>query len=149
MLDNIVHDLRHAPERLNARRQDLTRRLRTQVRTLRGDGEERIWTLQTRTLERVGDWLHRNQDTPVVARVAPRAEELVRDRLDTITRPPVPGFEDLNAKDAIRALRGLDRVDLLKVERFERANRNRKTVLEAIEAETHRARQEEAGDLTP
>ena len=47
---------------------------------------------------------------------------------------PVVDYADLNAKKAMAAIKDLGRVDLLRVRRFEAENKNRKTVLDAIDA---------------
>ena len=47
---------------------------------------------------------------------------------------PIKGYADLTAADIVAATRGLTQKELARVYKFERANENRSTVLEAVEA---------------
>jgi uncharacterized protein YjbJ (UPF0337 family) len=47
---------------------------------------------------------------------------------------PLPGYDDLNADEAIARLDGLSDPELDEVEAYERRNQNRKTVLDAIDS---------------
>jgi len=48
---------------------------------------------------------------------------------------PIAGFDDLNAKEAIKAISALEyEEDLLEVKAYEEAHKNRKTVVAEIEA---------------
>ena len=47
---------------------------------------------------------------------------------------PLPGYDELNADEAIAQLDGLSDPELAKVEAYERHNQNRKTVLDAVES---------------
>ena len=46
---------------------------------------------------------------------------------------PVAGYEELDAREATRRLADLSPAELRRVRDFERAHRNRKTVLRAVE----------------
>ncbi len=79
-----------------------------------------------------------------VSELASQVEELRRevDELRAGQEPvpgpealPVAGYDELNARDAIRALEGLSRDDVEAVRRHEQANKGRKTVLEAANRE--------------
>lgn len=140
MFQRIVKDikstpnrLREAPQKLTARRHELVRNLRNQAQRVRGDGQEAIWNFQTQTLERVDALLDRAGDVPGVSRVVESAERVVEQRLATVTAVPVDSYETMNVKQVCRAIRSLDRVALLKIRRFEELNKNRKTVLDAVE----------------
>lgn len=50
-------------------------------------------------------------------------------------RLPVDNYENLSAEEAAESVKGLDRDGLEQIRRFEQANRNRKTVLQAIDAQ--------------
>lgn len=66
-----------------------------------------------------------------------RANQKVREaeRLEHGGGPaPIPGYDDLNADEAIRELDGLSHPELAEVETYERRNQNRKTVLDAVES---------------
>ena len=115
-------------ERLNA----LVERLRRQVMAMRNSGQERVWNFETTALEAIEGMLAKGDDTPI-EKLTSSLEDLVTRRLDTVTAPRIENYDALNAKDSIRALRGLDWLDLLKVARYEELTRNRKTVLQAVE----------------
>ncbi len=66
-----------------------------------------------------------------------RADEKAREaeRLEHGDGPePIPGYDDLNADEAIRSLDGLSEPELAEVETYERRNQDRKTVLDAIDS---------------
>jgi len=160
MLDKIVDPLRKAPERIKdalenapdrlreeldpermrARRRQVRERVEERLHEWKEEGQEKAWTAETRMLEQAGRVIDRASGLPVVSRMAPGAGRLVQERLDAVTRPPVPDFDDLNARNATQAVRGLSRVDLQKLLRYEKAHKDRKTVREAIEAELRRSR---------
>lgn len=147
MLEAVTEAVRSAPERLRQapeRLKDAPERLRTrgeQVRTelqgrakrLESEGRERLWRGQIKTLERAEELLEKAEELPVISSVADNAERLVHSRLELVTAIPVEGYEDLNAKSAIAAVKELDRVGVLCVQRWELANKNRKTVLAAVD----------------
>ena len=142
MITRWIEDLKNTPsrlgerrEKLSARRRELTTKARTQLRTAAGDGQERLWTLGTSALERADSALERTSDVPVVGMISKGAHKLVSGRLDALTALPVNGYDGLNARQAIAAIRDIDgRIALANVRRHEQQNKNRKTVLRAIEA---------------
>lgn len=138
MLDRLITDIKTAPDAIRARRSTLRHR----VHVLRGEGQERIWTLETNTLSRAEDLLERAEALPVVSRVTTPVERALHRRLEDLTAPPIPDYDTLNAKKAARAVRGLDRVDLAKVRYREQATKNRKTVLDAVSRELDKLREE-------
>jgi hypothetical protein len=103
--------------------------LRTRVRKVRNDGGDRLWELGTVTFEQLDQWLDARERLPV----GPIAR-LVERRLAALTEVPVDGWDELNAKQAVAAVRELDRTGLRKARRREATTKNRKTVLAAIEA---------------
>jgi len=145
-LKDVPDRLRAAPEKLQARSAEVGRKLKSGVLDLRDETEERAWELQKRALETAGDLLERVAEVPVVSSVAPRVEGVVQDRLEHITRPPIDDYDDLNVKAVRVAMSGLDRIDLLKVARYEEAHKARKTVLRDVEAELKRRRVEAEAD---
>ena len=139
--------LKEVTEKLLARREEVSDRLTTRVKHLREGGEERLWELEQGALERGGDLLERVQDVPVVSRVVPTADEKRKQWLEAITTPPIADYDALNAKNAANAVRGLSRMDLLKVRRYEAAHKDRKTVYGAVDKELEKlSRQEEPLD---
>ena len=125
--------LRAAPARLRERRSTLQEDLQVRARKLETQGREGLWRAQTRTLERAEELLEKAEELPVVKLVAEPAERLVQGRLDHVTAVPVEGYAELNARNAVKALAELDHVGLLCVRRWEKANKDRKTVLTAID----------------
>jgi len=124
--------LRAAPARLLERRASMQQDLQVRARKLETQGREGLWRAQTRTLERAEELLEKADELPVVKLVAEPAERLVAKRLDLVTAVPVEGYAELNARNAVKALADLDRVGLLCVQRWESANKGRKTVLDSI-----------------
>ncbi len=94
----------------------------------RNEGQVRLWTLQTRGLERARTAL---DDAPDV--LAGPLRTRLEGRLQAVTAPPVDGYADMNVKQAGAAIATLDLVDLERIARFERATKDRKTVYAAIE----------------
>ena len=147
MLTTLIDEIKAAPERLRttpkrlrAKRVDWVRTARHRAHLARGEGQERLWNLETQALENVVHLLKNVEEVPVVGRVVPAAERVVNGRLDTVTDVPIEGYDVMNAKTASRAVVGLSWVELLQVERFEKANRDRKTVYAAIERARTRLR---------
>ncbi len=138
MLNRIVKTLKTTPSDLANRGADLTERARTRVQRVRSEGSETLWTLRVDALERVEDLLHGAPDLPVVGRVADVAERLVHQRIEATTAVPVADYDSLNTKRVGEVIRDLGRVDLLKVRRYEMANKNRKTVMGHVDRELSR-----------
>jgi len=137
-LEDMPDRLRDAPEKLQTRSQEVGRKLRERLGELRDEGEERAWEIEKRALEAAGGLIERASEVPMVAGVAPKVEGAVQDRLGKITQPPIDGYDELNVKSIRIAMGELDRLDLVKVARYEEAHKNRKTVLRDIEAEKKR-----------
>jgi DnaJ-domain-containing protein 1 len=85
--------------------------------------------------------LSKGKEMPVLKLVVPTAERLVQSRLDHVTELPIEDYATLNAKTAAKAVRGLSWADVLRVRRFEEANKGRKTVLDALVREMDRLRE--------
>ena len=133
MIPKKFEDLKSVPERLAKRPAVLAKRARYRASLLRGESAERLFTVQSDALEKVETLLGKAPErVPLVSRVADAAEKAVHERREALTAPPVEGYADMNAKDAIAAVRELDRVDLLKVKRYEEATKDRVTVLRAV-----------------
>ena len=99
-----------------------------------------LWRVETRALQRTEDLLDLGGRLPVVGRVTTPVGRLVADRLTSVTSPPIADYDTLNARNASLAVRGLDPVDLAKVELRETSTKNRKTVLKAIAKEREEVR---------
>lgn len=159
MISKVVEDIKKAPESIknapqafSARKESLQDDLQAQKKQLQEKGEallskaklqlksakhhsqERWWNLETSALEAAEGFLGKADET-VLAKWANGLEDLVTKRLDAVTLPAIENIESLNAKDTIKALKGLDWLELLKVARYEQLTKDRKTVLQAVEAE--------------
>lgn len=142
MFARILDDLKQTPSRLaerretlSARRKQFTAKAKTQIKTVTGEGQERLWTLGTQALERVDSALERGAELPVVGQLSKGAHRVVSERLDALKQPPIPGYDEMNARDIIAAVKELDgRVALAAVRRHETETKARKTVLSAVEA---------------
>ena len=139
MLSRLIDDIKSAPEQLPdrghelfERGEDLRRRARKRVREIRGTGQERLWTMRVQTLEQIEDIFDKAPELPGVSTVADVAERLVHREIERVTALPIENYDALTAKKIAREVRDLGRIDLLRVRRFEAANKNRKTVLSAI-----------------
>jgi hypothetical protein len=128
-IDSAQERIRDVSDRISDQRGDWVRTARHQVHIARGEGQERLWKLEHRALDLVDNVLDKADDVPGASRMT----ELVEQRRTTSLAVPVEGYESMNARAAAGAVRELDLVSLLKVERFEGENKARKTVAEAIE----------------
>lgn len=133
MLTRLMDDLRSAPERLNTRRTELVTKLRQSAHTARGNTETRMYDARVGTLSKVESVLDRLDELPVLKLVAAPAHNLAATRLELATKPALDGYDELNARSVRDALSGLSRIELIKVVRYETANKARKTVLQAAE----------------
>lgn len=104
--------------------------VRHEVHVRSAEGRVRVWDLSTRGLQRAHELLE--EAPPTLARPLQR---LVDERLRQATALPLTGYDEMNAKTAAHAVRGLGLLDLERVARHERAHKNRKTVNDAIEHE--------------
>lgn len=107
--------------------------LRARVRRARNESGDRLWHLQSGALERVEGWLDAADELPAVGRLAGAAQHLVERRLERLSAVPVESWDDLNAKQAIAAVRELSRSALRAARRREALGKSRKTVLRAID----------------
>lgn len=106
---------------------------RDRLARARDESTDRLWHLRVGALERVEGWLDAADDVPALGRVASAAGGLVERRLERLAEVPVDGWAELNARNAIAAVKGLDRRALWAARRQEAATKNRKTVLKAID----------------
>ncbi len=142
MISQWIEDIKKTPtllherrEKLTARRKELTHQAKATLKNAAGDSQERLWALSTTALERVDSALERTETVPVVGTLSKGAHKVVSDRLDQLTAVPVENYEGLNAREAISAVKDLEgRIALAAVRRHELQNKNRKTVLAAIDS---------------
>jgi len=121
--------------RLVKERKKLLSQARAQATRVRGEGQEKIWNLETNALDQAIDLLAQMDELPdAVQKAAGPLDRLVRQRLEDITASPVEDYSTLNVRQVGKALADLDWLDLVKVRRIEVESKNRKTVLDAIDA---------------
>jgi len=132
--ESLQDNLQTQKQQLQAKGEELINKARFQINQAKNSGQERWWTLETSALEAAEDLLGKADETKL-ARWTNALEDLVTKRLDAVTMPAIENYDELNAKDTIKAVRGLDWLELLKVARYEQLTKDRKTVLEAVEAE--------------
>lgn len=70
--------------------------------------------------------------------LAERAKSLVSSIEKATADAPIAGYDEMNVRDAMNAIRELDRYGLLRIERYEQSNKARKTVMDAIHREVER-----------
>ena len=133
-----AQQLGQTPARIRARQRWALQQLRHRARVSHGNSQEWLFEVQADTLHKVEDLIEGAPELPLIQKLLDNAEQRVNDRLSSHTAPPIPDYSVLNARNASKAIIGLERVDLLRVERFERAEKNRKTVIAAIERERSR-----------
>jgi len=138
MLNRLAEKVSFSPSDIVNRGAEFGQRARTRVLRARSEGSETLWTFRVDTLTKVEDFLSNAPDLPVLGQVADAAERLVHGRIEATTAVPVQGYDDLNTRKVGEAIQDMGRVDLLKVRRYELANKNRKTVLGYIERELNR-----------
>lgn len=133
MLTRLMDDLKSAPERLNTRRIELTHKLRQTAHTARGTTEERLFDARVGALSRVESLLDKVDELPVVKLVTGPAHDLAASRLDKAVKPSLEDYDELNARTVRDALGELTRLELVRLLRYEQANKARKTVIGAVE----------------
>ncbi len=112
----------------------MVRDARHRVHVARHEGVARLWSLETDVLTRATAWLGKAPEgLPLVARAADVAEQFVSRQLERAVAVPVSGYDELNVKQVQAAVYALSYVDLLRVRRYEMANKARKTVLAAVD----------------
>lgn len=110
---------------------ELLHQARHKAHLVKGEGAERLWHFENQALDWVEDVLDR-ADVPGADKVRDNVGKLVGQARDTVTACPVEDYDSLNARSAADAVRQLDHVGLLKIERIETDGKGRKTVFEAI-----------------
>jgi hypothetical protein len=118
-----------APARLRERVQ----KARHDAFVARTESTVRLYSLSVDGLERAQELLDR-----VPKPVAQPLRRVVDGGLDQVTRMPVADYEALNVKKVAEAIEGLSLIDLERVVRYERANKDRKTVYRHVDRERQR-----------
>lgn len=130
MLDKLLHRLPEEPRRLLAQ-------ARHDLHVKGEEGRVALWSLSTQGLERAHDVLAGEHAAAPAALARPLLRVVDRS-LRQATALPVPGYDELNARSAAAAVRGLHLLDLERIARHERAHKDRKTVHAAVAQERSR-----------
>jgi len=139
MLDRIKNEIQTVSERIKDAQNQIVDQAdgiflqaRHKAHLVKGEGAERLWHFETQALDWVEDVLDR-AEVPGVDKVKEPVGRLVEQARESVTGNPVADYDSLNARSAGAAVRGLSVGGLLKIERIEKAGKNRKTVFQAIE----------------
>jgi len=134
MFEQLWDRIQNAPANLVERKNELSNRARHRITRTQGNGQERLWQFGVVALERAETALDSADSIPVISKLTDKGSEIIHGRLDAATGLTITNYDELTAKQAIRAIQVLDnRLDLARVRRYESSNKGRKTVLGAIE----------------
>lgn len=131
-LKELQGKIRGAQDQFVDQADQLVHQARHKAHLVRGEGEERLWTLETQAIDWVDDLLERS-DAPGIARVREPVAKLLDQARSSVFASPVDGYDSLNARAAADAVRDLGTTGLLQIEAIEKNGKGRKTVFEAIE----------------
>ena len=138
MLDKVKEEIktvssriREAQDNIVEQADELLFQARHKAHLVKGEGAERLWHFENQALDWVEDVIDR-ADVPGVDKVRENVGKLVGQARENVTACPVEDYDGLNARAAADAVRALNHVDLLKIERIETDGKARKTVFEAI-----------------
>ena len=123
---------RQAPDRLRARGEIAIEEIRTSATTKRNQATAALYALEQSALGLADEAVERAAGLPLFDRVAKNVEDLLTTARESVTAPAVDAYDTLNVKQVNAVLPTLSYMELLKVDAYERANKNRKTVLSAI-----------------
>lgn len=123
--------IREAQDQIVEQADDLVSQARHRAHLAKGEGEERLWHLESQALDWVENVLDR-ADVPGVDKVREPVSKLVDQARSSVLANPIEQYEELNARAAAAAVRELGVTGLLQIERIEKAGKGRKTVFQAI-----------------
>ena len=92
---------------------------------VRGTVETSVFETKAFALETASDLLGQAAEAPVVGAALAPAKVLVDDALAAVVNVPVAEYADMNVRNVRKSIKDLGRVDLLRVQRFEAANKAR------------------------
>lgn len=132
-----LEDIHQVADQVKTQADQTLRKARRWLWDAREAATTKAFDLNVKALERADTLASRAGS--VAGERAERTVHSVVDVLQKITiEPPVPGYAEMNVREAMNALRDVDRYGLLRIRRFEAAHKNRKTVLDAIQREVDR-----------
>ena len=120
-------------EDLINRRDHWASRARRRVWLARAESEERAWRLSVQGLEQLESLVDRTEKVPVAKNINVGLSNLLHRGLESVIDPGIEGYDDMTAKKIASIVKDLDsRVQLLRIQHYEREHKERKTVLSAI-----------------
>jgi len=131
-LKDLQGKIRGAQDQLVDQADELVHQARHKAHLVRGEGEERLWPLETQAIDWVDDLLER-VDGPGVDRVREPVVKLLNQAKSSVFANPIEDYDQLNARAAVDAVRELVTTGLLQIEVIEKNGKARKTVFEAID----------------
>lgn len=120
-------------EDLTNRREHWASRARRRVWLARAQGEERAWRLRVQGLEQLEQIVDRTDKVPVAKNIDIGLSNLVHRGLENAVDTGIENYDNLTAKKIASIVKDLEsRVQLLRVQHYEREHKERKTVLNAV-----------------
>jgi len=145
MIQERLNDLSGMPEQLKTEAEQRLRAARRWWWDTRETATTSLFKAHLNVLDRAKE-LADKAGTVAGEDLAERAKGLVDSIEKATADAPIAGYDDMNVREAMNAIREIDRYGLLRVERYEQSNKARKTVLDAIQREVdRRARLAELG----
>ena len=123
---------RQAPDLLRARSENAIEEMRTTATAKRNQATAALYAFEQSALELADEAVERAAGLPLFDRVAKNVEDLLTTARESVTVPAIADYDALNVKQVNAILPTLSYMELLKVESYELANKNRKTVLVGI-----------------
>ena len=119
---------------LVTKREELEKRSTKTAGRLKDASLTTIYEFGANTLGRAAEL---SEGVPVVGGRADglrKQAESLKEASAKVQRPPIEGYDDLNVQEVSQALEGLNAYELEKVRRYEEANKDRVTVIRAIDS---------------
>lgn len=140
--NRLFSEVERTRDELARQQRAATRWVKRQAWAARERGESRLWDLQLQafsTADGLADGLVASSArVPLLQPVGERVRQLVQRAEAAALNAPLAGYDELNVREILAALRDLDRNGLRRVERAELAGKNRKTIVDAIHREVAR-----------
>jgi hypothetical protein len=131
-LSGVPDRARQAPDLLRARGETAIEEIRSSATTKRNQATAALYAFEQSALELADEAVERAAGLPLFDRVAKNVEDLLMTARESVMAPAMADYDTLNVKQVNAALSGLSYMELLKVASYESANKNRKTVLGAV-----------------
>ena len=102
MFDKMIEPLKKLPEQFESLREEVDSALRHTAHVVRGEGQGRLWALETTALDWLDTALESTESLPeVFGKVTGPVEDFVHQRLDTVAACPVENYEALGRQQHV------------------------------------------------